>query len=334
MNERLHPLALGEVLDRTAQMYRAQFLRFLGIAAFPTGVLLVFVALTAGFSSLIVHAKDAGTSGNTLGIAIFAYLGVLGVVGLPVFGGMMALSWAALTDATAATFLGGTFTIRGAYGRVWGRRWRVLWLLTMETFFLGVIPVSAVVAVTAPANKAGLGALGAWGTVVMFVPIAALAGGALWLLLRVCLGFAACVEEQVSAWQALKRSTVLSKGTKGRLFLVFLLAYALEILLTMWFFFLVVFLVQFVPGLQGAKNEGAASAVIGFAFYGLWFLVQVLTRPVYGIGLTLIYFDQKIRKEGFDVEWMMRHAGMAGIPAAFEGPAAPTEASPWLVLPD
>ncbi|MGD0683209.1 MAG: hypothetical protein ABR990_14305, partial [Terracidiphilus sp.] len=35
MNEPLRPLTLGEILDRTAQLYRARFLLFLGISVIP-----------------------------------------------------------------------------------------------------------------------------------------------------------------------------------------------------------------------------------------------------------------------------------------------------------
>ena len=341
MNERLHPLTLGEILDRTAQMYRTQFLRFVGIAAIPMGVLLVFTAVAVGFIAWAMGEPARGFSGNPLGILIFAVLGVLGVVGLPVCTGAMALSWAALTDAAATTFLGGTFTIRAAYGSAWKRRWRVLWLLTMDTLFLGVIPGSAVIALlTIPglagalAGKAGLGALSVLSTVVMFALIAALALGALWLLLRLCLGFAACVAEQVSAWQALKRSWVLSKGTKGRLIVVFLLGYALEYVLTIGSYIPVAIAIYLIPGANGQQHADTVNAVMMFAIYGLWFVVKTLLRPVYGIALMLFYFDQRIRKEGFDVEWMMRHAGMQSAAVAVEEPMALSGASPWLVLPE
>jgi hypothetical protein len=45
---------------------------------------------------------------------------------------------------------------------------------------------------------------------------------------------------------------------------------------------------------------------------------------VYAIAQLLIYYDQRIRKEGFDIEWMMRQAGM--VAAA----AAPPEGAPWM----
>ena len=50
MNESLHPLSLGEVLDRTAQLYRSRFLVYFGIAVIPTGTILIFFAIFFAFS--------------------------------------------------------------------------------------------------------------------------------------------------------------------------------------------------------------------------------------------------------------------------------------------
>jgi len=40
------------------------------------------------------------------------------------------------------------------------------------------------------------------------------------------------------------------------------------------------------------------------------FVVNTLIGPIYATGLTLFYYDQRIRKEGFDIEWMMQAAGL------------------------
>ena len=43
---------------------------------------------------------------------------------------------------------------------------------------------------------------------------------------------------------------------------------------------------------------------------------------MFSTGLTLFYYDQRVRMEGYDIEWMMQAAGMnAGLYAA----AAPLE---------
>ena len=39
MNETLRPSTLGEILDRTAQLYRRNFWLFAGVAALPIGVI-------------------------------------------------------------------------------------------------------------------------------------------------------------------------------------------------------------------------------------------------------------------------------------------------------
>jgi hypothetical protein len=35
---------------------------------------------------------------------------------------------------------------------------------------------------------------------------------------------------------------------------------------------------------------------------------------MYATGLTLFYYDQRIRKEGYDIEWMMEAAGLSWPP--------------------
>jgi hypothetical protein len=45
----------------------------------------------------------------------------------------------------------------------------------------------------------------------------------------------------------------------------------------------------------------------------------------------LFYYDQRIRKEGFDIEWMMQRAGMTDAaipPAAPVSPVTPTATQP------
>jgi hypothetical protein len=60
---------------------------------------------------------------------------------------------------------------------------------------------------------------------------------------------------------------------------------------------------------------------------------QIVLQPVSWIALVLFYYDQRIRKEGFDIEWMMEQAGMTQVlPAtalsesvAISAPAAPPD---------
>ena len=60
MNEPLRPSTLGEILDRTAQLYRSRFLLFLGISIIPTGVIVVLACLV-GLVVAWWSAAGAGT---------------------------------------------------------------------------------------------------------------------------------------------------------------------------------------------------------------------------------------------------------------------------------
>jgi len=67
------------------------------------------------------------------------------------------------------------------------------------------------------------------------------------------------------------------------------------------------------------------------------FFTNSFIGPMYATGLTLFYYDQRIRKEGFDIEWMMQAAGMTVPALAAEPGAAPVDEpepplapeSPW-----
>jgi hypothetical protein len=71
--------------------------------------------------------------------------------------------------------------------------------------------------------------------------------------------------------------------------------------------------------------------IMMFVMYGASFAIQAFTRPVYGVALMLFYYDQRIRQEGFDIEWMMFQAGLvppAPQPAQLEPQTLPTTEIP------
>ena len=53
MESNLRPMTLGEILDRTAQLYRTNFLLFAGIFAVYAGVVLVLSLLQIGLARLL-----------------------------------------------------------------------------------------------------------------------------------------------------------------------------------------------------------------------------------------------------------------------------------------
>jgi hypothetical protein len=57
-------------------------------------------------------------------------------------------------------------------------------------------------------------------------------------------------------------------------------------------------------------NSSTTLVVTEIVRVALDFISKVLLAPIYMIAAVLFYYDQRIRKEGFDIEWMMQRAGL------------------------
>jgi hypothetical protein len=138
------------------------------------------------------------------------------------------------------------------------------------------------------------------------------------MLLRVSLVFPAAVVEDLAPMRAIKRAVALSSGTRGRIVVLFLLGAAISWILALSVFLPLSIALALIPGAGTPQHSELLGRILIFSWYGFSFAMQAVVRPVYGIALTLFYFDQRIRNEGFDIEWMMRAAGLE---AHAEGPA-------------
>jgi hypothetical protein len=62
----------------------------------------------------------------------------------------------------------------------------------------------------------------------------------------------------------------------------------------------------------------------------VWQLGAILLAPVYMLGLSLLYVDQRVRREGYDIELMtaQRFGEMPVLPEGINAPVAPALAAP------
>ena len=320
-NEAPRPLNLGEILDRTVQLYRDRFLVYLGIAIIPTGLLLIFGGGT--FLVLAWLGSRPGATAASMNSASAMALGVLvlGVISLPVLAvalGVSSLSTAAMNHAAAGALAGMRPTIRGSFAEAWRRGWQYVWLYFLEALIVWGAPLivwsGAVMVMTfivvGVGRSAGGQAVGALVGLMTFAGLAALAGYAIWMLLCVGLAFPGCVVEKISAWKALRRSFRLSKGTRGRIFVLYLLGAVLGWISSLVVVVIFAIAVAVIPGMNSPQKAQTAGMAMIFLVYGSSFAVQACIKPVYAIALMLFYYDQRIRNEGFDIEWMMERAGL------------------------
>jgi hypothetical protein len=99
---------------------------------------------------------------------------------------------------------------------------------------------------------------------------------------------------------------LLSKGARGRIFVLALLIGAIKIgFATVTQIFVVV---------AAFKSHGQISPGMAAISQIIAFFTNSFLGPIYATGVTLFYYDQRIRKEGYDIEWMMEAAGLT-VPA-------------------
>jgi uncharacterized membrane protein len=144
---------------------------------------------------------------------------------------------------------------------------------------------------------------------------------AIFMALRYSLSVPACVVENLKARKAIRRSTKLSKGARGRIFLLGLLIFIIQfgLVFATQFFFVAAAFNQ--PGHMLPVWMQVLQQIVGF-------FTNTFLGPILATGLALFYYDQRVRKEGYDIEWMMQQAGMVVAPPA--APLASPQATPKL----
>jgi hypothetical protein len=327
MESNLRPMTLGEILDRTAQLYRSNFLLFAGISIPYASVLLVLGLIQIGLTETL-HMTHAA---EQLQVLTVTTAGIIMPITFLIYGIVMA----ATIRAVAWVHLGKPASIRGAYTSILPRWGRYLWLMTITGLIVftpivllyycyfgimshyvtgfGVDPAAQQAAMSNPQTLVIMGAASCL-FMLLFIPAVIYT---ILMGMRYSLAVPACVVENLKARQAIRRSIDLAQGSWGRIFLLWLLVFVIKlgvVVITQFFIFVPAFKH---PGQMPGPGISALSTVIGF-------FTNTLLGPIWATGIALLYFDQRVRKEGYDIEWMMQAAGLAS-PDTLQIPGAAHE---------
>ena len=149
------------------------------------------------------------------------------------------------------------------------------------------------------------------GLIIVFVPLAAGLCWMLYIYAKYCMAVPASLMESLPARPALKRSRFLAKGSIRRISLIYTLMFAMGLVFST---------VLWLPDRIYAAFRGHYLISILLNNAGS-FVASALAGPISTIAVALMYYDQRIRKEAFDLQWMMDSMGHSSQPAPPEVPA-------------
>ena len=333
------PLTLGEILDRTVQLYRRNFLLFAGISFLPSAIYVV-VAGAAGiyFSSQVPLLPQATPPNLQAMLALGRFLLLFCLIGLPLLLVILAVALSALNYAAFQRNRGDAVTLRAAYAYGFRHFWRHVGILFLQFLFAGAIPgfVFAVVLFGAAIVTALFAAstsgkpFAILSGLLIIVLVVAMWVVCVWIWLRFCLAYPASVTEERKAWPSLQRSAQLSKGSRGRIFVMYLMV----AIMTVIAYYVLTLPVDIALKLTVYKSMGGMALLtkppILLQVVNLFVncLERTFAMPIYAIALLLFYNDQRTRQEGYDIELLMANAGWPQLPQLPAAPPPPIPTSP------
>lgn len=259
------PMGFGDILDATFSLYRKHFWLFLGLVAFSVLAELTSHLLGNFFEFFFERSLLLGIATVLITVTFF----IIGIGGIVIGSG--------------ATYLGEHITIRSALQRTVDRFWQLMGCFLLWCLVIGVLTVT-----------------------IIGIPFA------IYFAVRWGLFLGTVMFEKPVISIALKRSSELVSGMWWRMFGTLLAIFFFSTMVhsiievSIGFILIATNLVSEVDfidilgwGLFGESFEGvtpvfhAISIVIHLVVYAISFAIWI-------IGITLLYFNQRILKEGGD----------------------------------
>ena len=250
----------------------------IAIYASHTWRLIVLVAIIQVPVNLVSAVVLEALSSNVYLVAFVVFLRLLAEV----------VAYGAVVTAVGRHYIGLGIGVRDCYRRVW---WRILTLAALSaivTLALIVLPLVVLLK-----GQAFIG----WFTVLVLIPVVALT--IYWFL-----AVQPVLLESLTPMAALRRSYSLVRGSWWRVFgfamLLGLVSLGLGILVT------IIFAIPL-----WISGTSAGSAVGDSVLFLAGLAVTTAILPVISIASTLLYYDLRVRKEGYNLSRLLAEMGVA-----------------------
>ncbi len=332
-------MGVGDILDQAIRIYRRNFVPLVTIVAvvsLPYAALQIVLTLLTNpfaFSSSQTPSSFNPDALNT-GVLLAGQFLSVGLALIYIFAAVFQSG--ALTAFVSEKFLGRAISVREAYGRAF-HRWLALLMATVLLFIifgavfgalcsLWLVPLLGITTLGSGLDSNSSAAFG-----MLTLALCCLIGPALvvaiYLGVRWTFFIQTIVLENYNSTGGLGRSWKLVKGSFWRAFFVIAALAALVAVLNLGLYLLSLMLAIVLqsPFLLVILNGVSLQ------------LINIILTPLQFAALTILYYDLRIRHEGFDLQMQMQQLPQApATPASVEPPApsaSAASAAPTLDLP-
>ena len=295
----LRPLTVGEIFDRAFTLYRRNLWLFVGITALPAvlglamALLMQFMQRMMGRAALAADNPDPALMASA-GMALLGMVGGLLVIFI-VYWIVYMIALGATTHAVSELYVGRSASVRQSYSGMRGRIGGLLVLMLLVGIRLVVLWIAGTVTVVIGAVVGAFVHPVVSGLLMVFGLVGLLLVGGV-MMLRYGMSVSALVVEGLSPGNAIRRSIELTKGRLGRVFLLVLCSMMVS------FAAALIFQGPFTAGALFAGPESTLGFWLDVAGAVFGTSAGTFTAPFLVIGLALLYYDARIREEGFDLE--------------------------------
>lgn len=302
---RLRPLGIGEILDVAIKVYRARFATLITVVA----VVVAPVQFLAALISLSAEPENLPTDPEGFSAETFEVADLIGFVAATAIVGLLAVLASQFATAVSLRIVSSAYL-----GQEEDRKRSLAFAATklgplmrlLGLFFLLAAAAIAVIVVAA----------------LIAIPLGVIVGLAflpvfIYFAVSWSLAIPPILLEEKKAWGAMKRSRELVKGRAGAVFGTLVVSMILTGIVGG------VFEAILVPAVGGMDNEVASAMLTGIAST----LAACLTTPFSAAVIAIVYFDLRVRKEGFDLELLAQTLGTE-VPAGLDPPASGIDPGP------
>ncbi len=334
----LAQLGAGDLIDRAVRFYRGNFSTFVMIAAPP---IIVGTLISVGWTFLARSLFTLSASSDAVDFTfyyIFVWLGSLVIWFTQAVALLSVMGGASRNFVRHLLFLE-PVTFRETYANTWKRLGALLVASTIITSVLGVVgffvfyiglTVGMLLIFLAIAALQLIPPLAALVSIILGI---AVTGGTIWLFFLIASRFAYIPQimlvEGQSVFASIARSAGLASGNVQRLAALFIFS----IVATYSALALLYVPLTYYAWSQGVEvfsfDSDLAPAWYEIASQLIWQASLIILAPVWMVGLCLLYVDERVRHEGYDIELMAarRLGDIPSVPHTYVNPLQPALAA-------